>query len=76
MSIPRTIGHLVLNVADVERSTAFYRDIVGFELARKRPDRSGERTGESLAAASSPVLNFLTNVLSDECCERLSRRRF
>ena len=41
MSIPRTIGHLVLNVADVERSTAFYRDIVGFELARMRPDRSG-----------------------------------
>ena len=41
MSLPRTIGHLVLNVADVERSTTFYRDVVGFELARMRPDRSG-----------------------------------
>lgn len=41
MSTPKVIGHIVLNVADVERSTQFYRDIVGFELARIRPDRSG-----------------------------------
>lgn len=41
MSQPRSIGHLVLNVSDVERSTKFYRDVVGFELARMRPDRSG-----------------------------------
>ena len=31
MSHPRTIGHLVLNVADVERSATFYRDVVGLE---------------------------------------------
>ena len=41
MSNPRAIGHLVLNVADVERSASFYRDVVGFEVARMRPDRSG-----------------------------------
>ena len=41
MSIPKLIGHLVLNVTDVERSANFYRDVVGFELARMRPDRSG-----------------------------------
>lgn len=41
MSHPRMIGHLVLNVSDVERSAKFYRDVVGFELARMRPDRSG-----------------------------------
>lgn len=41
MSQPRSIGHLVLNVSDVERSTRFYRDVVGFELARMRPDKSG-----------------------------------
>ena len=41
MSIPKTIGHLVLNVSDVEKSAKFYRDVVGFELARMRPDRSG-----------------------------------
>lgn len=41
MTTPKVIGHIVLNVSDVERSTRFYTDIVGFELARMRPDRSG-----------------------------------
>ncbi len=38
MSVPREIGHLVLNVSDVARSTAFYRDVVGFQVARYGPD--------------------------------------
>lgn len=37
---PREIGHIVLNVTDVERSTRFYRDVVGFQVSRFRPDRS------------------------------------
>ena len=41
MSVPREIGHLVLNVTDVERSTRFYRDVVGFKVSRYRPDGSG-----------------------------------
>lgn len=41
MGVPKEIGHIVLNVTDVERSTRFYTDVVGFELARMRPDRSG-----------------------------------
>jgi catechol-2,3-dioxygenase len=41
MSVPQTIGHLVLNVTDVERSTKFYRDVVGFQLARYRPNGTG-----------------------------------
>ena len=41
MSVPREIGHLVLNVTDVERSTRFYRDVVGFQVSRYRPDGSG-----------------------------------
>lgn len=41
MSItPREIGHVVLNVTDVERSTRFYRDVVGFQVSRFRPDGS------------------------------------
>ncbi len=41
MSItPREIGHVVLNVTDVERSTKFYRDVVGFQVSRFRPDAS------------------------------------
>ncbi len=42
MSNPKEIGHLVLNVSDVARSTAFYRDVVGFQVARYAPD--GNRT--------------------------------
>ena len=41
MSALREIGHLVLNVTDVERSTAFYRDVVGFQVARYRPNGTG-----------------------------------
>jgi catechol 2,3-dioxygenase len=41
MSLPKEIGHLVLNVSDVERSTRFYRDVVGFQVSRRRPDGSG-----------------------------------
>ena len=41
MSVPKEIGHLVLNVTDVQRSTEFYRDVVGFQVSRIRPDWTG-----------------------------------
>jgi catechol 2,3-dioxygenase len=41
MSVPKEIGHVVLNVTDVERSTKFYRDVVGFQVARYRPNGTG-----------------------------------
>ncbi len=41
MSVPKEIGHLVLNVTDVERSTEFYRDVVGFQVSRYRPNGTG-----------------------------------
>ena len=37
---PKKVGHLVLNVKDVEASTKFYTDILGFEIAVERPDGS------------------------------------
>ena len=37
MSVPKEIGHLVLNVSDVACSTAFYRDVVGFQVSRYGP---------------------------------------
>jgi catechol 2,3-dioxygenase len=40
-SVPKEIGHLVLNVTDVERSTRFYRDVVGFQVSQQRPDGTG-----------------------------------
>ena len=37
---PKRIGHLVLNVKDVQASTEFYTDVLGFEVAVQRPDGS------------------------------------
>jgi catechol 2,3-dioxygenase len=34
---PKRIGHLVLSVRDVEASEKFYTEILGFEIAVKRP---------------------------------------
>ena len=38
MSKPKRVGHLVLNVRDVEASTKFYTEILGFEIAVERPN--------------------------------------
>ena len=35
MSHPKRIGHLVLNVKDVEKSTAFYTDVLGFYISKQ-----------------------------------------
>jgi len=40
MGKPRKVGHLVLNVSDVEASTRFYTEVLGFEIAVQRPDGS------------------------------------
>ena len=34
---PKRVGHLVINVKDVDTSVKFYRDVLGFELALERP---------------------------------------
>ena len=34
---PKRVGHLVLNVKDLNESTKFYTDILGFQVALKRP---------------------------------------
>ena len=36
MAKPKRIGHLVLNVKDLEASTKFYTDILGFQASRQR----------------------------------------
>ena len=33
---PKRVGHLVLNVKDVDASTKFYTDILGFQVSLKR----------------------------------------
>ena len=37
MAKPKRIGHLVINVKDVDASTKFYTDVLGFEIALERP---------------------------------------
>ena len=37
---PKKIGHLVLNVKDVDAATKFYTDVLRFEVAVQRPDGS------------------------------------
>ena len=37
MPKPKRVGHLVLNVRDVEKSTKFYTDVLGFEMSLARP---------------------------------------
>ena len=41
MAQPKRVGHLVLNVRDMETSVKFYRDVLGFEISAQRPDGSG-----------------------------------
>ena len=38
MVTPKQVGHLVLNVRDVEVSEKFYTEVLGFEIAMKRPN--------------------------------------
>ena len=37
----KRIGHVLLRVADLERSKAFYRDVLGFEVVEEDPDHGG-----------------------------------
>ena len=37
MAKPKRVGHLVLNVKNLDHSTKFYTDILGFEIALQRP---------------------------------------
>src|SRR5262249_2141883 len=37
----KKIGHVLLRVADIERSKGFYRDILGFQVAEEDPNHGG-----------------------------------
>ena len=37
MAKPKRVGHLVLNVKDLDASTKFYTDVLGFEISLSRP---------------------------------------
>ena len=35
MNAPKRVGHVVLNVSNLEASTKFYTEVLGFEIARQ-----------------------------------------
>lgn len=38
----KKIGHVLLRVADLKRSRAFYRDVLGFRIAEEDPDHGND----------------------------------
>jgi catechol 2,3-dioxygenase len=47
----KELGHLVLYVRDIQRSSAFYRDVLGWRQILPAPD---DRSGVPIAAFSAP----------------------
>ena len=52
------IDHIVLNVADVERSAAWYRDQLGLELIRMEEWRRGEVPFPSLRVDATTIIDL------------------
>jgi catechol 2,3-dioxygenase-like lactoylglutathione lyase family enzyme len=52
------IDHIVLNVADVERSTAWYRDVLGLEPLRLEEWRAGEVPFVSVRMSPTTILDL------------------
>jgi catechol 2,3-dioxygenase-like lactoylglutathione lyase family enzyme len=66
------LDHVVLNVADVERSLAFYRDELGLEPVRVEEWRRGEAPFPSVRVDAGTILDLLaaprTGVNADHLC--------
>lgn len=52
------LDHLVLEVADVERSLAFYRDVVGLEPVRLEEFRAGRAPFVSLRVSDETLIDL------------------
>lgn len=53
------IDHVVLDVADVERSTSWYRDVLGLEVLRLDEWRRGEVPFVSLRVSETTLVDLL-----------------
>ncbi|WP_045875171.1 VOC family protein [Pseudofrankia sp. DC12] len=51
--------HLVLNVADAERSLAFYRDVLGLEPVRVEQWRAGEAPFPSVRVNDTTIIDLM-----------------
>jgi catechol 2,3-dioxygenase-like lactoylglutathione lyase family enzyme len=52
------IDHIVINVADVERSIAWYRDVLGLEPVRLEEWRAGEVLFPSVRMSPTTILDL------------------
>lgn len=68
----RALDHVVLTVADVDRSLAFYRDRLGLEVLREDEWRRGEALFVSLRIDEGTIIDLLqgerTGVNADHLC--------
>jgi catechol 2,3-dioxygenase-like lactoylglutathione lyase family enzyme len=55
----RAFDHLVLNVADVERSLAWYVDVLGLEPLRVEEWRAGEAFFPSIRVSNDTIIDLL-----------------
>jgi catechol 2,3-dioxygenase-like lactoylglutathione lyase family enzyme len=66
------LDHVVLNVGDVERSLAFFRDELGLEPVRVEEWRRGEAPFPSVRVDAATILDLLarprTGVNADHLC--------
>ena len=66
------LDHVVLNVADVERSLAFFRDELGLEPVRVEECRRGDAPFPSVRVDAGTILDLLptprTGVNADHLC--------
>jgi len=60
------LDHLVLNVADVERSIAWYRDVLGLEVLRLEEWRRGEVLFPSARIDATTIIDFFPAERSGE----------
>lgn len=64
--------HLVLNVADVERSVAWYGDVLGLEVLRMEEWRRGEVLFPSARIDATTIIDFLATERSGENVNHLA----
>jgi catechol 2,3-dioxygenase-like lactoylglutathione lyase family enzyme len=56
------LDHVVIAVSDWERSTAFYRDVLGAEIVPQEPPRVAFRIGDTQLNVHGPGVDVGTNV--------------
>src|SRR5437867_7141062 len=69
------LDHIVLNVTDVERSLAFYRDVLGLPAERVKAWRRGELRFPSVRVNEATIID-LVHAPADSAERRLNLAHF